>query len=70
MARATTYVIRCGVPDCDWGFQVLDSGKLTLDACYVQFRKHCFQFHGLTEDNVGGALVVLDLEKWTLTLRK
>jgi hypothetical protein len=47
-----------------------DMGELAFDACYAQSQKHCFELHGLTEDNVGDALVVLNLKKWTLTLRK
>jgi hypothetical protein len=70
MAHATTIVIRCGVPDCDWGFQMWGLSELAFDACYARFRKHCFELHGLTKDNVGDALMVLNLKKWTLTLRK
>jgi hypothetical protein len=68
MTPSTAFVIRCGVPDCDWDFQMWDMGELAFEACYNQFRIHCCEIHGLTEEDAAEALMRLDLEKWTLTL--
>jgi hypothetical protein len=70
MAGVTKLVIRCGTPDCDWGFQMWDTGELAFEACYAQFRIHCCEIHGLVEERAAEALMRLDLKKWTLTLLK
>ncbi len=69
MNRTAGFVIRCGIPDCDWGFQMWNLGELAFEACYAQFRKHCTKTHGLNEDNAADSLMFLDLEKWTLILK-
>ena len=73
MERSETngsFVIRCGTPDCEWGFSMPDLGELAVEACYSGFRKHCVQVHGLKEDDPADSQVFLDLGKWTLTLLK
>jgi len=69
MKTAPHFVIRCGTPDCEWGFPMPDLGELALESCYSAFRKHCVEIHGLTDDDEE-AHMFLDLEKWTLTLLK
>ena len=60
-------IIRCGIPDCDWGHKVQELSEELLDHCYSEFRKHCIQIHGLREGDTD-AQVHLDLVNWTLTL--
>ena len=67
--RTNGFVIRCGTPDCEWGFSMSDLGELAVEACYSGFRKHCVQVHGLNEYDPDSQ-VFLDLGKWTLTLLK
>ena len=61
-------VIRCGSPDCEWGFPMPDLGEATFKACYSSFRKHCVAVHRLRDDDLADSEVFLDLGKWTLTL--
>jgi hypothetical protein len=61
-------VVRCGTPDCDWGFPMPDLDKLALEACYSGFWRHCIDVHGLGEATT--AKMFLNLEEWTLTLLK
>ena len=61
--------IRCGTPDCDWGFPMPNLGELALKCCYSAFQQHCVEVHGLREGDEE-AFMHLDLEKWTLTLLK
>ncbi len=42
-------LIRCAVPDCEWGFKTQDTGE--MDECYESFRLHCIAIHGLHPDN-------------------
>jgi hypothetical protein len=63
-------VIRCGTPDCDWGFSTPDLGELALYCCYCAFRKHCMEIPGLSQDNAEDAWVHFDIEHWILTLLK
>jgi hypothetical protein len=63
------FAIRCGTPDCDWGFHMPDLGELALESCYSSFRRHCVEIDGLSEAD-SEAQVFLDLEKWTLTILK
>ncbi len=62
-----TYIIRCGTPDCDWGFGV--EGWNTAEKCYAEFGEHCVERHGLLETDTN-ALMYLDLKEGTLTLWK
>ena len=70
MKTSPRFVVRCGTPDCEWGFPIPDLGELALESCYAAFRKHCVEVHGLREDNLADSPMHLDLEKWTLTLMK
>jgi len=62
-------VIRCGTPDCDWGYRVSDLSEEQLELCYSEFRKHCIQGHDLQEWDTT-SYMRLDLELWTLTLSR
>ena len=33
--------IRCGTPDCDWGFEMPDLSETQFKKCYAAFREHC-----------------------------
>jgi hypothetical protein len=70
MKTSPQFVIRCGTPDCEWGFPMPELCELALESCYSAFRKHCVEIHGLRQDNVADSSMHLDLEKWTLTLLK
>jgi hypothetical protein len=61
--------IRCGMPDCDWGFAVPTLGEDHLQRCYTEFREHCIKRHELNEADTE-AQVFLDFEEWTLLLLK
>jgi hypothetical protein len=62
------YAIRCGTPDCDWGFPVVDP-RNTAERCYEEFQEHCVERHDLRETDIN-ALMYLDLKLGTLTLWK
>ena len=66
----SSFVVRCGTPDCEWGFPMPDLGELAVEACYSGFCKHCVQVHRLKEGDPADSQVFLDLGKWTLTLLK
>ena len=70
MKDKSSPVIRCGTPDCDWGFPTPDLGEISFNCCYSAFQKHCVEIHGVNQDNAADCLMHLDLEKWTLTLVK
>ena len=59
---SSSFVIRCGTPDCEWGFPMPDLGEIAFEACYSSFRKHCFEVHGLEGDDLADSEVFLDLE--------
>lgn len=61
--------VRCGIPDCDWGFRLPDISEKWLDRCYAEFRKHCIKSHRL-ENTDADSEVFIDLQKETLTLIK
>lgn len=61
--------IRCGTPDCDWGFRLPNLSEYRLKKCYAKFREHCVETHDLRETDIN-ARMFLDLEEWTLTLFK
>src|SRR5215472_7095232 len=50
-------VIRCGTPDCDWGFPMPDLGEVSLEACFSDFRKHCVEIHGVNKSNGADCLM-------------
>ena len=64
----STYIIRCGTPDCDWGFPVVDP-RCIAEACYEKFREHCIERHDLLETDIDTQMFV-DLKEGTLTLWK
>ena len=66
----SSFVIRCGTPDCGWGFLMPDLGEMAVEACYSSFREHCAEVHGLREDDLADSRMFLDLNNWTLTLLK
>jgi len=70
MERETSshLLIRCGTPDCEWGFSMPDLGEMAFQACYSAFREHCVKFHGLNENDLTDSGIFLDLGEWTLTL--
>ena len=47
-----------------------DLGKITVEACYDDFRKHCVEIHGLQQKDLVDSRMFLDLGTWTLTLLK
>jgi len=63
-------VIRCGTPDCEWGFQIHDLGEVSLEACFSDFQKHCVKIHGVNKGNAADCLMHLDLQQWALKLVK
>jgi len=65
---SSSFVIRCGTPDCEWGFPMPDLDEPAVEACYSSFRKHCAEVHGLKEHD--DSQMFLDLGQRTLTLLK
>jgi hypothetical protein len=57
-------VIRCAIPDCEWGYPISDTGQ--MGKCYRAHRKHSEEVHGLAADD-DGALFHYNLEKHLLT---
>ncbi len=57
-------IIRCSVPDCDWGFETTDSGR--MDQCYEAYKRHCVEMY----DAGSESYIQLDLEKLMLNLVK
>ena len=70
MSTLSTFIVRCGAPDCDWNCPMADIGKEAFDNCYSAFVKHCVAMHALKADGMLKASMHLDLKKWTLTLLK
>jgi hypothetical protein len=46
MKNKVSLVIRCGSPDCNWGFPMRDLEELAFKTCYSSFRQHCAEVHG------------------------
>jgi len=67
-ANVLTTIIRCGTPDCDWGFPLPDMAAWRVERCYDEFAEHCVERHGLLETD--SAQMYLDLKVATLTLWK
>jgi hypothetical protein len=59
--------IRCGIPDCDWGFELPDLSKDRVEKCYTEFREHCIDRHKLDERDTNSQMF-LDFQEGTLTL--
>ncbi len=57
-------IIRCSVPDCDWGFEITDFGR--MDQCYRTYGQHCIKMHGADAESY----IHFDLEKLMLSLQK
>jgi len=49
------YIIRCGTPDCDWGFPVVDPWN-TAERCYEEFQEHCVERHDLRETDTNAQM--------------
>ncbi len=64
----SAYIIRCGTPDCDWGFPVEDPWN-TAERCYEEFQGHCVERHDLRENDTD-AQMYLNFKEGTLTLWK
>jgi hypothetical protein len=61
--------IRCGTPDCDWGFEMPDQSEAQFQECYAKIREYCVERHDLRETDIN-AHMFFDLEEWTLKLFK
>jgi hypothetical protein len=57
-------IIRCSVPDCDWGFEATDSGQ--MDQCYRAYEQHCIEMHGADAESY----IHFDFGKLMLSLKK
>jgi hypothetical protein len=56
-------IIRCAVPDCDWGFETTDG---RMDQCYRAYSLHCEEMHGVAPESY----IHFDLQKMMLSLKK
>jgi hypothetical protein len=66
-SEMSTHIIRCGTPDCDWGFPV--GRQNVVERCYEEFREHCVERHDLRETDTN-AQMWIDFKEGTLTLWK
>jgi hypothetical protein len=57
-------IIRCAVPDCDWGFEIMDFSR--MDQCYRAYGRHCIEIHHADAESS----IHFDLVKLMLSLRK
>jgi hypothetical protein len=57
-------IIRCSIPDCDWGFEASDFSR--MDRCYRAYSLQCIEMHGADRDSH----IYFDLEKVMLSLKK
>ena len=39
----TPTIIRCSIPDCDWGLEASDSSR--MGECYRAYSQHCIKMH-------------------------
>jgi hypothetical protein len=60
----TPKIIRCSVPDCDWGFELSNSDR--MEQCYEAYRLHCVEMHGIRADSK--SFMQFDLEKLMLSM--
>jgi hypothetical protein len=56
-------IIRCAVPDCEWGFDATDG---RMDQCYRAYAQHCHEMHGVEAESY----IHFDLEKLMLSFKK
>jgi hypothetical protein len=61
---ADPIIIRCAVPDCDWGFEAADFSR--MDQCYRAYGQHCIEMHGADAESY----IHFDLQKLMLSLKK
>jgi hypothetical protein len=61
---ADPIIIRCSVPDCDWGFEATDSGR--MEQCYRAYQQYCIKTHHPDVE----FYIHFDLEKLMLSLEK
>jgi hypothetical protein len=66
MKHKFSFIIRCGTPDCEWGFPMPDPGEVAFKCCYSEFRKHRTEVHGVNQDNASDCLMRLDLDSYAL----
>jgi hypothetical protein len=57
-------IIRCSVPDCEWGFEASDSSR--VEQCYRAYSQHYKEMHGADAES----FIHLDLRKTMLSLKK
>jgi len=57
-------IIRCAIPDCDWGFEITDFSR--MDQCYEAYGRHRIEMHGADAESH----IRFDLETLLLSLRK
>ena len=71
MGAKCGFVIRCAVPDCDWGHPMrpLIEWTYDLDGARDAFRQHCIERHGLSQDDTEW-WVWVDIVRWTINLVK
>jgi len=67
MKIGSHFVIRCGTPDCDWGFPMFSAfDERELGQCRKAFRQYCIERHHLAEDDLE-ALALLNIAKGVST---
>jgi hypothetical protein len=57
-------IIRCAIPDCDWGFEITDFSR--MDQCYPAYGQHCIEMHHAEAESG----IHFDLVKLMLSLRE
>jgi len=72
-ANEMACVMRCGTPDCDWGWPMADLAPWPVEKCYSAFRDHCIETHGLDESDrgrhaFGPAALDFDADSFVLTI--
>jgi hypothetical protein len=48
--------IRCGTPDCDWGFEISNFSETEFKKCFAKFREHCVERHELRETDINARM--------------
>jgi hypothetical protein len=64
-----TPIIRCGTPDCDWGFRLPDMSAWRIERCYAKCREHCIERHALRKNDTD-AQMFFDLKEGRLIFFK
>jgi hypothetical protein len=57
-------VIRCAVPDCEWGF--LTTGLGDMSRCYRAYGRHCVEVHQADAES----LIHFDLQTLMLSVKR